>query len=219
MFLLMKHKTWRKCNLRIFTVARILFVAVRKSLRSISKIRIHNLHSVKQYAREYQLGLNSFYTEESYLAIAKEIFYVHDFDLIFFKKLDEKFGFAELGKCILQQVQTFMRQEKLERCLKVEGVEPSAPWYHRRIFKVGHQKRTNFTSGGSCPGSSCLQNLSEFAVSYCHSTAQVSEKFVSRFSCFPWSIRWRFQMIIGKIRPHIQPSKTFKNFFGYSDQW
>ena len=85
MFLLMKHKTWRKCNLRIFTVARILFVAVRKSLRSISKIRIHNLHSVKQYAREYQLGLNSFYIEESYLAIAIEIFYVHDFDLIFLK--------------------------------------------------------------------------------------------------------------------------------------
>ena len=32
--------------------------------------------------------------------------------------------FAELGQCILQQVYTFMREENLERYLKVEGTEP-----------------------------------------------------------------------------------------------
>ena len=37
-----------------------------------------------------------------------------------------KFGFAELGQCVLQQIYTFMRQEKLERCLMVEGIESCA---------------------------------------------------------------------------------------------
>ena len=60
---------------------------------------------------------------------------MHDFDLIFLLKLDEKFGFAELGKCILQHVYTFMRQEKLERCSNVEGVEPSAPGTTERYPK------------------------------------------------------------------------------------
>ena len=63
---------------------------------------------------------------------------MHDFDLIFLMKLGEKFGFVELGQCILQQIYTFMREEKLERCLKVERIEPSAPWYYKKIFKVGH---------------------------------------------------------------------------------
>ena len=52
---------------------------------------------------------------------------MHDFDLIFLLKLGEKFGFAELGQCILQQIYTFMTEEKLERYLKLERIEPSAP--------------------------------------------------------------------------------------------
>ena len=52
---------------------------------------------------------------------------MHDFDLIFLLKLGEKFGFAELGRCILQQIYTFMTEEKLERYLKVERIAPSAP--------------------------------------------------------------------------------------------
>ena len=52
---------------------------------------------------------------------------MHDFDLIFLLKLGEKFGFAELGPCILQQIYTFMREEKLERYLKVERIAPTAP--------------------------------------------------------------------------------------------
>ena len=51
---------------------------------------------------------------------------MHDSDLIFFLKIGGKFGFAELGQCILQQVYPFMREEKLERHLKVKGIEPSA---------------------------------------------------------------------------------------------
>ena len=65
---------------------------------------------------------------------------MQDLDLIFLLKLGEKFGFAELGQCILQQIYTFMREEKLERYLKVERIEPSASWYCKRIFKVGHRK-------------------------------------------------------------------------------
>ena len=36
MFLLRQHKTWRKCNLRIFTVARILSYTIRSYLYHIS---------------------------------------------------------------------------------------------------------------------------------------------------------------------------------------
>ena len=77
------------------------------------------------------------------------IFYMHDFDLIFFLKLGEKFGFGELRQCILQQDYIFIREEKLERYLEVEGIEPSGPWQYRRIFKVGHQKPTICTSAVS----------------------------------------------------------------------
>ena len=65
-------------------------------------------------------------------------------------KLGEKCWFAELGQCILQQDYTFMREEKLERYLEVEGIEPSATRQHKRIFKVGHQKPTICTSVVSC---------------------------------------------------------------------
>ena len=158
-----------------------LLNSVQKSLRSISKTHFYNLHSIEQYAPEYQIGLNSFYTY---------------FDLISFLKIGWKVWICQ---CILQQVHTLMKQEKSERCLKVEGIEPSAPWYCRRIFKVGHQKPTNFTFAGSWIRILLHRNLSEFAVSYRRSTVQISEKFASCFSWFPWSIQWRFQMIIGKI--------------------
>ena len=70
-------------------------------------------------------------------------------------KLGEKFGFAELGQCILQQDCTFMREEKLERYLEVEGIEHSAPWQYRRIFKVGHQNQQSAPLPGVEPGTSC----------------------------------------------------------------
>ena len=39
--------------------------------------------------REYQIGVNSFYTEYSYLSVVIDIFIfsVHDFDLIFVLKI------------------------------------------------------------------------------------------------------------------------------------
>ena len=48
------------------------------------------------------------------------LFSTHNVDLIFFLSY-ERFEFVVLEQCFLQQVCTFMRQEKLGRCLKVEG--------------------------------------------------------------------------------------------------
>ena len=145
---------------------------------------------------------------------------MYDFDLIFLLKLGEKFGFAELGQCILQQIYTFMTEEKLERYLKIERIEPSSPWYYKRIFKVGHGKPTNCTSAGSWTRTLMHRNLSKFAVSYRRSTFQVNEKFASCFSCFPWRIQWRYKMITCKIRPltfHLlKPSIIF---LAIHDQW
>ena len=77
--------------------------------------------------------------------------------MIFLLKLGGKFGFAELGQCILQQVYTFMREEKLERYFKVEGIEPSAPWYYRRIFIVSHKNQQTSPLRRVEPISSCTE--------------------------------------------------------------
>ena len=82
---------------------------------------------------------------------------MYDFDLIFLLKLGEKFEFAELGQCILQQIYTFMTEEKLERYLKIERIEPSAPWYYKRIFKVGHRNQQTAPLPGVEPGPSCTE--------------------------------------------------------------
>ena len=71
---------------------------------------------------------------------------MQDFDLIFLLKLGEKFGFAELGQCILQQIYTFMREEKLERYLKVERIEPSTA---KGYSKLAIENQKNCTSAGS----------------------------------------------------------------------
>ena len=135
-------------------------------------------------------------------------------------KLGEKFWFVKLGQCILQQDYTFMREEKLERYLEVEGIEPSAPWQYRRIFKVGHQKPTICTSAGSWTRNLMHRNYHRFAVSYHRSTFQVNEKFASCFSCFSWSIQWWLQMITCKICPlTFNLLKLSIIFLAIHDQW
>ena len=141
-----------------------------------------------------------------------------------FWKLDERFGFTELGQCILQQINTFMRQEKLDRCFKVEGIEPCAPSYCSKIYKLGHKKPANFTwtnwTNFSWTWILVHRNQSEFAVSYRRSTLQISKKFSSCFSCFQWSIQWRFYV----ENNHWQDlsRSTFQNLsksFAIHDQW
>ena len=76
-----------------------------------------------------------------------------DFDLIFFLKLDEIFGFAELGQCVLQQVCTFMRQEKLERYLKVEGQNHVPSGTIVGYLKLAIKKQE------TSPGPSCTESV------------------------------------------------------------
>ena len=130
-------------------------------------------------------------------------------------KLGEKFGFPELGQCILQQDYTFMREEKLERFLKVEGIEPSAEGYSKLAIK----KQQSAPLPGVEPGTSCTE------ICYSSLWAIVARLFRSTkicimFSCFSWSIRWRLQMVACKIRPLtfnlLKPSIIF---LAIHDQW
>ena len=67
------------------------------------------------------------------------------------RKLGEKFEFPELGQCILQQDYTFMREEKLERYLEVEGIEPNTEEYSKLAIK----NQQYAPLAGVEPGTSC----------------------------------------------------------------
>ena len=70
---------------------------------------------------------------------------MHDSDMIFFLKIRWKVWVFRIKT--MYSTASLMREEELdlERFLKVEGIEPSSPWYYSRIFNVGHEKPTNFT--------------------------------------------------------------------------
>ena len=120
------------------------------------------------------------------------------------RTLDDKFGFAELGQRILKQFYTFMRLEKLERCLKVEGIEHSAPWYYRRIYSklaIKNQQTSPHAPRSENSPWAIAARLFILANVLVASYDRSSEDFIWSLarSAFSRSTFW-----------------TFKQFFGYS---
>ena len=72
-------------------------------------------------------------------------------------KLGEKFGFAELGQCILQQDNTFMREEKLEKYFEVEGIVPSAHGNTEGYSMLAIKNQQPAPLPGVEPGTSCTE--------------------------------------------------------------
>ena len=82
---------------------------------------------------------------------------MQDFDLIFLLKLGEKFGFAELGQCILQQIYTFMREEKLERYLRWRELNPVPHGTAKGYSKLVIENQQTAPLPGVEPGSSSTE--------------------------------------------------------------
>ena len=60
--------------------------------------------------------------------------------------------------------------KKLERCLKMEGIEPFALWYYSRIFKFGHKSQQTSPVAVVKPGSSRTEIRQNSPMSYYRST-------------------------------------------------
>ena len=163
--------------------------------------------------REYQIGVNSFYTEYSYLSIVIDIFIfsMHDFDLIFILKIRWEVWVSIIRAVCSTASLHIYEARKIRKMFEVERIEPCAPWYYSRDIQSWHKNPQPSPMEGIEPGSSCSEI-------YRHLTFQIN-KILHRVlvASHDRSIEdFNWKMIIGKMRLLTSILPKPSNLFGYS---